>query len=227
MSVPSPTCRLPSLYFELAFSPPLTLQVHVSRRRMRESEAVGTRVPGPRYDEGGGSASEYAHVCRRALHREGGRGAISADNSLVARALESRYNALIDACGKARQLTRAFDVLSMMKGGGVRPDAVSFTCLIDAVGHSLDQNGSMVALQKVFEMMREAGQSCTVGSFTAAIKICLRANCFEQAFLLFDEMTRRGYAFADPATHALVAEYSARERGRGAISSPAARFLVP
>ena len=52
-------------------------------------------------------------------------------------------------------------------------------------------------------------------------------NCFEQAFLLFDEMTRRGYAFADPATHALVAEYSARERGRGAISSPAARFLVP
>ena len=46
-----------------------------------------------------------------------GRGPISADNSLVARALESRYNALIDACGKARQLTRAFDVLSMMKGG--------------------------------------------------------------------------------------------------------------
>ena len=124
-------------------------------------------------------------------------------------------------------MARAFDVLSMMKGEGVRPDAVSFTCLIDAVGHSLDQNGSMVALQKVFEMMREAGQSCTVGSFTAAIKICLRANCFEQAFLLFDEMTRRGYAFADPATHALVAEYSARERGRGAISSPAARFLVP
>ena len=158
---------------------------------------------------------------------KGGGGPISADNSLVARALECRYNALIDACGKARQLTRAFDVLSMMKGGGVRPDAVSFTCLIDAVGHSLDQNGSMVALQKVFEMMREAGQSCTVGSFTAAIKICLRANCFEQAFLLFDEMTRRGYAFADPATHALVAEYSARERGRGAISSPAARFLVP
>ena len=104
---------------------------------------------------------------------KGGGGPISADNSLVARALESRYNALIDACGKARQLTRAFDVLSMMKGGGVRPDAVSFTCLIDAVGHSLDQNGSMVALQKVFEMMREAGESAlaSADALTAVVPL--------------------------------------------------------
>ena len=37
---------------------------------------------------------------------------------------------------KAQQLERAFAVLAEMQRAGIRPDAVSFTCLIDACGRA-------------------------------------------------------------------------------------------
>ena len=48
------------------------------------------------------------------------------------------YTALIRACGKAFAVDRAFKVLRTMLDVGLKPNVVTFNCLIDACGQAKD-----------------------------------------------------------------------------------------
>lgn len=44
------------------------------------------------------------------------------------------YSALINACGRAGQLARAFQTLDEMVSAGIEPNVITWTTLIDACG---------------------------------------------------------------------------------------------
>eukprot|EP00966_Prymnesium_polylepis_P224329 5189167-Prymnesium_polylepis.1 len=44
------------------------------------------------------------------------------------------FNALIDACAKAAEVDRAFEVLGQMVLEGILPNTTTYTALIDACG---------------------------------------------------------------------------------------------
>lgn len=57
------------------------------------------------------------------------------------------YNAAIDACGKAKQVTRALELFDELVAAGNVPDAVTYTALIDSCGRAgmLDQAFALFA----------------------------------------------------------------------------------
>lgn len=69
------------------------------------------------------------------------------------------YSALINACGRAGQLARAFQTLDDMVSSGIEPNVVTWTTLIDACG----KGKVRAVLGTTWPWLVEFGRGCRGG----------------------------------------------------------------
>ncbi|ERM95718.1 hypothetical protein AMTRI_Chr08g206910 [Amborella trichopoda] len=94
------------------------------------------------------------------------------------------YNILMKACGT--DYYRAQALMDEMKAGGLSPNHISWSILIDICGRSYNMKGAIQA----FKSMYNAGIIPDVVAYTTAIKACVGNKYFKMAFSLFEEMKR-------------------------------------
>lgn len=99
------------------------------------------------------------------------------------------FNALISACGKAKNLSKALEAMRDMTDiYGLTPDRHSYNALIDACGKA----GDFSKAYEIFEEMRANNiRPCTV-TFNALIYGASRSHDLAAAFKIVDLMLREG-----------------------------------
>jgi pentatricopeptide repeat domain-containing protein 1 len=98
------------------------------------------------------------------------------------------YNAAMRACAEGLDVSRAFQLLQMLREEGLTPNIVTYGTLMTAC----QRVGSMSCLSKVFKLMKEDGLEPNGIIYGAALSCCRKAGEGERAFLLLRKMIRDG-----------------------------------
>lgn len=98
------------------------------------------------------------------------------------------YNAAIRTCAEGLDVTRAFQLLLMLREDGLEPNVISYGTLMTAC----QRVGSMGGVGKVFKLMREDDVEPNEIIYGAALSCCRKAGEAERAVLLLRKMMRDG-----------------------------------
>eukprot|EP00897_Mesotaenium_endlicherianum_P002183 jgi/Mesen1/1993/ME000147S01090 len=157
---------------------------------------VGQTGQQPAEEQGQGQAQEQEGEQERAAReREQEREERLRELSKGSRSIRGRhtcepdavtYNSLMKACGASPQRARA--VMAAMEARGIRPNARSWSTLIDAFGSVGDARSA----SQVFEEMKAAGILPDIIAYTALIKAHVQGGLMDEAYALFEQLKAAG-----------------------------------
>ena len=115
------------------------------------------------------------------------------------------YSSLLHGLGKMGYLRRAFEVLDIMKLGGIRPNVVTMSSLVYSCGKhgELDQ-----AIQIYREMLRSSNEEDRPNSITCSslVDACLKAGKVAKAFAVVRDMRARKVPLTEVTYTSLITE---------------------
>ena len=98
------------------------------------------------------------------------------------------YNAVIDACGKAKQVDKCLELFDQLHKAGNVPDAVTYTALIDACGRC----GMIDRAFSLLGSMRTAHVEPNLITYNALIHACANAGATDAAFQVWNQLRHDG-----------------------------------
>ncbi|KAK5808876.1 hypothetical protein F5H01DRAFT_296833 [Linnemannia elongata] len=113
-----------------------------------------------------------AYTCMREMHQEG-------------KAIDVvAFNVLIEACGRAKNLTQAMSIFDAAASLSIKPDTDTYNALL--TGCITDRN--MSEGKNVILMMQKEGVDPNVDTYQSLITLCLTQINYEDAFMYLEEM---------------------------------------
>merc|ERR1719265_1456189 len=113
------------------------------------------------------------------------------------------YNAVINACARVGNVTRAEKWLQELTNAGIEADAISYNAVIDACAKA----GDAARAQSIFSQMQAAGVAPTVVTYTSLATPLAKKGDWETVERIMDEMVASGLALNSYFLNILLCAY--------------------